>query len=167
MEIKRKTNRIYKKIVPIDRLLSKIKKEENGCWIWLAGKDKDGYGLIDIDGDSVRSHRYSYCYYNNIDYKTLIKNDFILHKCDIPSCVNPDHLFKGTHKENMNDKVIKNRQIKGEGVNTSKLTYDDVKLIREELKVDTSLGRYKRIGDKYNISYYAISKIDRGITWKD
>jgi hypothetical protein len=154
-------------VIPLfDRFLSKIDKQENGCWIWTAYKDKDGYGSIQIDKlNKIRSHRFSYCYYNNINYNILTKDECILHRCDRPSCVNPEHLFKGTHIDNMKDKVIKGRQAKGELIKR-KLTPDIVNNIRDDLKNDIERGRYARIAIKYNITYQNVSYIDRGFIWK-
>lgn len=85
----------------IDRILEKIKKQDNGCWTWLGMKDKDGYGRIKINYKLYMVHRIIYeLYKGNFD-----KSKLICHKCNNPSCVNPDHLYCGTHKENMFDKV--------------------------------------------------------------
>jgi hypothetical protein len=154
------------KVTPIfDRFISKIDKQPNGCWIWTAFKDRDGYGSIQIDKlNKIRSHRFSYCHYNNISYSSLTKDDFILHKCDTPSCVNPGHLFKGTHSDNMKDKVSKLRQAKGEGCK-KKLSSELVDSIRQDLTKDTARGRYSRLSKKYNVSSQNISYIDRKKIW--
>jgi hypothetical protein len=121
------------KITPIyERFMNKVKKEDNGCWIWTAFKDKDGYGSMTIDSSNkkVRSHRFSYCHYNN---ETITSDDLILHKCDNPSCVNPEHLFKGNTRDNVNDKVTKKRQASGEKCK-KKLTTEIVKNIKKDLE---------------------------------
>ena len=76
-----------------------------GCWEWLGGKNKPGgYGRISINGRMVLVHRYVY---ESVIGK--IPNGFsVCHSCDNPVCVRPDHLFVGTHKQNMEDKVSKN-----------------------------------------------------------
>ncbi len=77
---------------------------ENGCWEWKAKKDKNGYGII-YATKNTRAHRFSYELYHGKIFENLI----ICHKCDNPPCVNPDHLFMGTHKDNAQDRQQKNR----------------------------------------------------------
>lgn len=77
--------------------------------------NKDGYGLIqgyDENGKKLKmlAHRVSYQLYYHDD---ISSNDIICHKCDNPKCINPLHLFKGTHADNVADKVAKGRQAKG------------------------------------------------------
>lgn len=78
---------------------------ESGCWLWLGAKDRDGYGIIRINYVDYRTHRFSYDY-----YKDCIPADMcVCHKCDEPSCVNPDHLWLGTTTDNVRDKFKKGR----------------------------------------------------------
>lgn len=77
----------------------------NNCWIWLARKDKDGYGIMWAK-KSIRAHRYSWILYNN---ENIPKNMIICHKCDTPSCVNPKHIYLGTHTNNADDRKNKGR----------------------------------------------------------
>lgn len=91
--------------------MSKIEKTDS-CWIWESPIGKDGYGIfaVGIDDKSQRktlsAHRFSFKYLNyNFD-----NNLCVLHKCDVRNCVNPDHLFLGTHDDNMKDMVAKGRQ---------------------------------------------------------
>jgi len=97
----------------IERFLCKVNKKSGRfcpttsteCWEWLAAKDMAGYGYFGIGKRSWRSNRASYF---------LFKDDFdvaalVCHICDWPSCVNPEHLFLGTPKDNMQDKVRKGR----------------------------------------------------------
>lgn len=89
-----------------NRLLSKIIiDDETGCWNWLAGKDKNGYGKIVINKRHLMVHRASYYYFVG----PFEQDKLICHKCDNPSCINPDHLFIGTWLSNMQDKVNKGR----------------------------------------------------------
>lgn len=84
---------------------------ETGCWIWLGTSNELGYGRYYLpknsEGKSVAvfAHRYSYELYTGILQPGLI----VCHKCDIPSCVNPNHMFIGTQADNMNDMVNKGR----------------------------------------------------------
>jgi len=80
---------------------------ESGCWLWTEGLFKGGYGNIHTTGKScTQAHRISWQIYKG----PIPKGLHVLHKCDVPSCVNPDHLFLGTHLDNMKDKVKKGRQ---------------------------------------------------------
>ena len=76
----------------------------DGCWEWLASKNPDGYGRVRRFGRMESAHRIAYELYVG-----AIEDKQVLHTCDNPSCVNPKHLFLGTHKENMEDKVRKGR----------------------------------------------------------
>jgi len=113
------------------RFWEKVRKSA-GCWIWTGCKDRKGYGHIGIGSKlrSVAAHRISY----KFAYGDFDQSLFVLHKCDNTSCVNPKHLFLGTHQDNMRDMVAKGRQVQGnygEKANGSKLTNKDAKRIRE------------------------------------
>ncbi len=88
----------------MDRFFHKVDKASD-CWGWLAGKDKDGYGKIKVSGKTVQAHRLSW----NIHNGSVPEGVHVLHHCDNPSCVNPDHLFLGTHLDNMHDRDAKGR----------------------------------------------------------
>ena len=75
------------------------------CWIWSGAKNRKGYGEFRLD-KNYSAHRLAYM----IIYGEIEDNLHVLHKCDNTSCVNPGHLFLGTHKDNMQDKVNKERQ---------------------------------------------------------
>lgn len=81
------------------------RKSENECWEWLGTKDKKGYGKFNIQAKCKFAHRASYAIANDEtpDYK------LVCHSCDNPSCVNPNHLWLGTHKQNCADKMKKGR----------------------------------------------------------
>lgn len=103
------SNQFYKDMTDEERFWCKVeKKSDDECWNWIGQKDEDEYGKIKIAGKVIRAHRYSY----SLHHGTITKQ-FICHSCDNPSCVNPKHLWPGTPKENMIDKVKKNRQAKG------------------------------------------------------
>ena len=84
-----------------------IKKEsEEGCWLWTGEKNARGYGYIFVDGFKYSAHRLSAMLFLNFD---ILSDMHILHRCDIPSCVNPRHLLVGTTQDNMTDKSNKIR----------------------------------------------------------
>lgn len=77
----------------------------NGCKIWTGTRDADGYGNMVINNVRYRSHRVAY----EMRYGTIPKGKWILHKCDKPACVNPNHLYAGTALENNRDAVNRKR----------------------------------------------------------
>jgi hypothetical protein len=79
-------------------------KQKVQCWEWTGCLNKNGYGTFNLKEETL-VHRISY----QIFHGKLEKNIQVLHKCDNPKCVNPDHLFVGTHSDNMKDKVSKGR----------------------------------------------------------
>ncbi len=115
-----------------EKLLSKIHKTTY-CWIWLGGKTSKGYGRFKLDGKYLSPHRLMYELYVG----PLEKHLDCCHHCDNPSCVNPEHLFKGTRADNMQDCIAKGRLNskfpvqKGEQIGNSKLKDSDILVIRE------------------------------------
>lgn len=97
-----------------ERFLAKIRIDESGCWIWTAGRNKLGYGRFGLPGQykTVQAHRFAYEQF----YGPIPEGMFVCHHCDNPPCVNPEHLFVGTHVDNMKDMWSK-----GRGFNKNKL----------------------------------------------
>lgn len=84
-----------------------------GCWLWnghTRGRNRFKYGLVDVCGKRYGAHRLSYILHKGpIPEGGDFRGMCICHTCDNPLCVNPDHLFLGTHQENMTDKTVKGR----------------------------------------------------------
>jgi hypothetical protein len=78
---------------------------ESGCWIWEGTTNSQGYGSITIKGKEKKAHRVSWELFNGPIPKGLL----VLHKCDTPACINPHHLFLGTHRDNIQDCIKKGR----------------------------------------------------------
>ena len=76
---------------------------ETGCWIWMGCVNREGYGQVSVDGRLQRAHRVFF----GLD--KIPKGMLVCHKCDVPSCVNPDHLFLGTQTDNILDMMSKGR----------------------------------------------------------
>lgn len=90
---------------PQKRIKSKIVVDENGCWLWQGATAPNGYGSTTHKDKQISAHRLSY-----IAFKGEIPDGmYVCHKCDVRNCVNPDHLFLGTHSDNMQDMVNKGR----------------------------------------------------------
>lgn len=102
----------------------------SGCSIWMGGINDQGYGLIRDGKRQKRAHRVAWELANGPIPEGMV----VLHNCDIPSCVNPDHLSVGTQAENLKDMFAKHRgkipSVRGERQGSSKLTADDVREIR-------------------------------------
>ncbi|CAM3839550.1 HNH endonuclease signature motif containing protein [Castellaniella denitrificans] len=81
----------------------------SGCWIWTGALTRDGYGRIFVNGKARRAHRVAFEV-----FKGIPAND-VCHTCDTPSCINPAHLFDGTHSDNMRDREGKGRANKATG----------------------------------------------------
>lgn len=89
------------------RFWAKVSKTE-GCWYWTGAPDKDGYGTLNKPGSptrKIKAHRFSFI----LHYGTIHNSTMVLHKCDEPSCVRPDHLFDGDAKANAMDMSRKGR----------------------------------------------------------
>jgi hypothetical protein len=76
------------------------------CWLWTAGRNEKGYGVYSVEGRTIRAHRYIWM---KTTGKEIPEGLLVLHKCDIPSCVRPNHLFLGTAQENTEDALKKGR----------------------------------------------------------
>ena len=134
---------------------------ENNCFECISHhKNKDGYSKIKINGKMVFLHRYIYeeCF-------GFIPNDMIVrHKCDNPSCINPEHLQLGTHKDNMCDKKDRKRgrtcDRKGEKNTQAKLTKEQVYMIRKDNR------KQREIALDYGVSRQLISKIKTNKRWR-
>lgn len=100
---------------------------EGGCIEWTGYIMPTGYGRIGVGGQRVSAHRYAYERANG----PIPDGMLIRHTCDNPPCVNPQHLLTGRHADNVADAVSRNRQNRGEAVNTAKLTEGQVREIRK------------------------------------
>lgn len=129
--------------------------QKTGCWEWTAHRDKDGYGVLPGDKKNTRAHRLSYEIHNG----EIPDGLFVCHKCDNPGCVNPDHLFTGTAKDNNRDALMKGRNFIGEKNGNAKLSYENVKeILSSELNG-------QQLADKFGVTRATINAIRRGETW--
>lgn len=93
--------------------LTKYTEDANtGCWLWAGGVSEDGYGKLKREGRTLRAHRFFYEQFVG----TIPKGFVVCHRCDTPLCVNPKHLFVGTHLDNERDKDAKGRRSPSPGV---------------------------------------------------
>lgn len=114
-------------------LVESIKYSTAGCWIWQRHKDTKGYGTLGRHRKIWKAHRISYFMFHadaSLDVLTN-KTLFVCHKCDKPACINPEHLFLGTSRDNVYDSIKKGRWPVGVNKTQAKLTADDVRTIRK------------------------------------
>jgi len=103
---KKKMSKVFKNTINSIWLKINIKSSDE-CWEYIGLLDKDGYGSFMINYKNMRAHRVAYeSFYGSIPKKLLV-----LHKCDNPSCCNPNHLWLGTNKDNTQDMINKGRGI--------------------------------------------------------
>lgn len=140
-----------------DRFFSRFIKMDSGCWQWTAHADKNGYGVLPGDKKNIRAHRLSY----EIHVGQIPKELFVCHRCDNPGCVNPDHLFLGTAKDNNQDSLKKGRHYVGEKNGRAKLTWEKVKNIRQSNKSK------KELAIIYEVSVQTIKAVKNNKVWKN
>lgn len=93
----------------MDRFLAKVEKTPT-CWLWIAYRDPySGYGRFGYQRKVKNAHQVAWMLFRG----EIPKGMLVLHKCDNRVCVNPDHLFLGTHEDNMADMVAKGRKFRG------------------------------------------------------
>lgn len=149
-----------------ERFWPKVNKTET-CWLWTAAKHEFGYGVIgcpDRKGKNLKAHRVSYY----LHYGPIPFGMSVLHRCDVPQCVNPYHLFLGTQRDNVDDMIDKGRfgaigNGKGENSPNSKLTWDQVTQIRELYKIWFSM---ESLSGMFPTSKSNIKKIISLKIWK-
>lgn len=130
----------------------------SGCWLWTAFTARKGYGRIGSGKSVPLAHRVSWTLHRG----PIPEGMHVLHHCDTPSCVNPDHLFLGTDADNHRDSVAKGRRrtFRGEQCACAKLTERDVRFIRESHLTGKVLAR------QFNITKGHISSIRSGRAWR-
>lgn len=150
-----------------ERFLGHVSKTD-ACWIWTASRSGDGYGQFRLNRKTLAAHRVSY----QIFVGEIPDGMFVCHRCDNPACVNPHHLFLGTHTDNMRDMCRKGRKkvsqafmysgAKGEKNPHSKLTEAEVIAIR------ANEGGHSRaeLARQYGVSQVSISYIANKKTWR-
>lgn len=141
------------------RFWAKVQKSA-GCWEWTS-QCRDGYGLFSLQGKPVSAHRVSFF---------LANGEFdgdVLHTCDNPPCVRPEHLFNGTHQDNMDDMYAKGRRDRKQPYQPKefrkirKLSHEQVAEILEALKTPYH-GQVNFLAKKYGVNHSMISHIKGG-----
>lgn len=148
-----------------DYILSRVEFDTNGgCWLWPRVSVGFGYGALSYKGHRIRAHRASYGAFKGPIPDRLL----VCHKCDVPACCNPDHLFLGTYQDNVDDMFAKGRnrakkwtgERSGEGNTMAKLTWEKVREIR------SSGLKARELAGLYSVSVGTIGDILSGRKWK-
>jgi hypothetical protein len=159
-----------------DRFWGKVDRSggADACWGWIGAKHGGGYGLIRC-GKLCRAHRVSW----EMEYGPVPEGLHVLHRCDNPPCVNPAHLFLGTHQDNMDDRTAKDRNprgdqhpykadpsraARGERIGRSKMTRELVSWARKTFQAGgVSISALART---VGISHQGMRSIIIGKTWR-
>jgi hypothetical protein len=130
------------------------------CWLWTGHRGSNGYGRIKVSGKVQMAHRMAW----EIENGSIPEGLCVLHRCDNPSCVRPDHLFLGTHRDNAIDREMKGRGSKqrGEERGSAKLTNQDIPRIRELCDNGVTQRAAARI---YGVAQSTIGEIVRREKW--
>jgi hypothetical protein len=125
------------------------------CWLWTASVNRKGYGQFGFNGRCRLAHRVAYQIVNG----SIPNGLCVLHRCDIPACVNPAHLFVGSKSENNADMRAKGRAAVGEACGTSKLTRDAAAAIRG------AVGPHAAIAAMFGVHQSTVTRIKSGRIW--
>lgn len=140
----------------IAAFMSRVRVDDNGCWIWQGEIRADGYGECWCFGKREMPHQAAF---RELKCETLKSGEVLRHTCDVRKCCNPDHIISGTQADNIRDKVARNRQAKGEGHGMVKLTEDQVRLAR------TSPLSQRAMARQLNVTQQLIGMIRRRELW--
>lgn len=154
-----------------------IPEPNSGCWLWIGAKHSGGYGAVRLNGTAMASSRATWIIFNG----EIPKGMQINHKCNVRLCVNPDHLYVGTAKQNLEDisrdiETCKKRSVKlsrrhrGEGNWAALLTEKDVLNIRKIIIKNKAnrceiIKKDNEIAKKYSVSRYTIQDIRLRRSW--
>lgn len=136
-------------------IFGRVRQTAAGCWEW-AGANNNGYGVIVVRNRYWRVTRLVFVIFHG----RLKKTDEVCHSCDNTACVNPQHLFRGTHADNMQDKVRKGRY---QRTFKSRLTIEKAAAIRAEYAEGNV--SHQQLAEKYNAHINSIGALLRGESW--
>jgi transcriptional regulator with XRE-family HTH domain len=150
----------------MDRFWSKVDKTPGhgpwgDCWLWTASTFRRGYGAFKVGKKQKKAHRVA-LELSGVDVPDDLK---VCHTCDMTGCCNPAHLFLGTHQDNVDDMVQKNRHTRVPGENHGAWKLSDAQV--DEIKARKAAGAVqKHLAQEYGVSEALISLIVRGMLRK-
>lgn len=151
-----------------EKLISRCIKTQNGCWIWNGPKLTDGYGNCGHGFPSQRSHRASYILFKG----KIIDKMWVLHKCHIPLCINPDHLYLGDVKQNVKDCIEAGTFPNGpnpkkacQGIANGRAIICP-SIVNKMRKLYSNPYSYGQLAKLFNISKRQVMRIIKGESWK-
>ena len=134
--------------------------KSDGCWVWTAGTDDDGYGVVHVQGKRFKAHRHFY----SILVGDIEKGKILLHSCDNPPCVRPDHLNPGTHAQNMAEMYARGRGRKSRGEEHWAAKLTDAKVV--EIRRRWSDGeRQVDLAAEFGVAQQIISQVVNRKLW--
>ena len=147
-----------------ERFFSRVKKTD-GCWEWIGSKTGFGHGRFYNGVKVVGAHRFSWALENG--FENLKAGFHICHKCNNPSCVNPDHLYQGTPQQNADDCTAAGRWKGplGEKNSNARLTVDSVRYILQHAKLKDNISQAECM-IKFNVSQMCIQEVLIRRNWK-
>ncbi len=131
-----------------------------GCWLWKGKRNRRGYGVVSVNNRSRAAHRVAY----EFAHGPIPPGLSVLHRCDNPACIRPEHLFAGTHHDNMRDMREKGRALCGKANAATRLTVDQVREIRRRYATG-SIGT-RLLAREYGVGRSTIQGIVSGKTWQ-
>ncbi len=144
----------------MDRFWSKVNKSDE-CWVWTRARNPKGYGWFGFRQRLQLAHRVSWM----LAFGDIPEGLDVLHSCDNPPCVRPEHLFLGTHGDNNADRHAKGRSAgpKGEVNGNSRLTLEDVR----EIRALRGQVLQKDLAARFGVNQSNISHIQNNRTWRE
>ena len=142
-----------------DSVMSRLKKGPD-CWEWIGTTTSVGYGSVSFNGKKKLVHRLSYEFHKGVIPKGL----HVCHACDNRKCANPDHLWLGTHSDNMTDMSMKKRQRRGSSHPRAK--HNEV-VVAEIRRLAADGASQKSIAQSTGVPRATVSYIVRGVFWRN